>query len=173
MTTTSDPRPVGADDLVHLRTCVDLAGQALAAGDKPFVSVLVDEAGEVRFADRNRESSGDATRHPEFAIARWAAENMQPEERASSVVYTSGEHCAMCSAAHAFVGLGRIVFASSGAQYAGWKADLGVAPGPLAPLGITDVVPGLPVSGPVPALAEEIRVLVEKSFRADRRSNDG
>ncbi|GAA1719387.1 nucleoside deaminase [Dietzia cercidiphylli] len=173
MTTTSDPRPVGADDLVHLRTCVDLAGQALAAGDKLFPSVLVDEAGEVRFADRNRESSRDATRHPEFTIARWAAENMQPEERASSVVYTSGEHCAMCSAAHAFVGLGRIVFASSGAQYAGWKADLGVAPGPLAPLGITDVVPGLPVSGPVPALAEEIRVLVERSFRAGRRSNDG
>ncbi|MBB1024352.1 MULTISPECIES: nucleoside deaminase [unclassified Dietzia] len=171
MNTTVESRPVGADDLVHLRSCVDLARRALEAGDKPFGSVLVDEAGTVRFEDRNRESSGDATSHPEFAIAKWAAENMQPEERAASVVYTSGEHCAMCSAAHAFVGLGRIVFASSGAQYAGWKADLGMEPGPLSPLGISDVAPGIPVSGPVPALAEEIRVLVEKSVRSGRGEN--
>ncbi|MFN3599833.1 MAG: nucleoside deaminase [Dietzia sp.] len=171
MTTAPESRPVDADDLVHLRTCVDLAREALAAGDKPFGSVLVDEAGEVRFVDRNRESSGDATLHPEFAIARWAAENMEPDDRASSIVYTSGEHCAMCSAAHAFVGLGRIVYASSGAQYAEWKASLGIDPGPLAPLGITDVAPAIPTSGPVPSLAEEIRVLVEESFRAGRRKD--
>lgn len=169
MSTTPEPRPVHDDDLVHLRRCVDLAREALAAGDKPFGSLLVDQTGEVRFEDRNRESSGDATLHPEFAIARWAAENMTPDHRASSIVYTSGEHCAMCSAAHAFVGLGRIVYASSGAQYAEWKASLGMDPGPLAPLGITDVAPAIPTSGPVPPLAEEIRLLVEESVRADQR----
>ena len=61
-------------DLVHLRRAVELAREALDAGDGPFGSVLVDGAGVERFADRNREASaGDPTRHPEFEIARWAA----------------------------------------------------------------------------------------------------
>lgn len=153
MTTTPVSWPVHDDDLVHLRRCVDLASEALAAGDKPFGSLLVDQAGEVRFEDRNRESSGDATRHPEFAIARWAAENMRPDDRASSVVYTSGEHCAMCSAAHAFVGLGRIVYASSGAQYAGWKADLGLDPGTARPARNHRRGPGHPGLRPGPRSA--------------------
>ena len=35
--------------------------------------------------------SDDATRHPELAIARWAASNLTPAERAEATVYTSGE----------------------------------------------------------------------------------
>src|SRR5699024_12203067 len=44
------------------------------------------------------------TMHPEFELARWAANNMSPEARAQATVYTSGEHCPMCAAAHAWVG---------------------------------------------------------------------
>src|SRR3712207_6925299 len=60
--------------------------------------------------------SGDATQHPEFAIARWAATHLTPDERAAATVYTSGEHCPMCAAAHAWAGLGRIVYARSEAH---------------------------------------------------------
>ena len=158
MTTAPD-----AHDLVHLRRCVQLADEAVAAGDKPFGSLLIDASGAVRFEDRNRISGGDATRHPEFEIARWAAAHLTPAERAAATVYTSGEHCPMCSAAHALVGLGRIVFASSGAQYAAWMAELGAAPGPVAGLSITEVAPGIPVVGPAPELADEIRQLHERS----------
>ena len=153
------------DDITHLRHCIQLATTAVEAGDEPFGSVLVDAAGRVVFEDRNRISGGDATRHPEFAIARWAAENLTPDERAAATVYTSGEHCPMCSAAHALVGLGRIVFASSGAQYAAWMAELGVAPGPVAGLSITQVAPGIPVAGPVPGLDDEVRELHERAVR--------
>ena len=86
-------------DLGHLRTCVALAREALDAGDEPFGSVLVDATGAVRFTDRNRVQDGDETRHPEFEIARWSAAHLSPEERATATVYTSGEHCPMCSAA--------------------------------------------------------------------------
>ena len=99
-------------DRDFLRRCVELAREALEAGDEPFGSLLADEHGTIRFEDRNRVSGGDATRHPEFEIARWAVTNFSPEERRTSVVYTSGEHCPMCSAAHATVRLGRIVYAS-------------------------------------------------------------
>src|SRR5690625_675121 len=101
----TDPSMLTDSDRGHLRRCVELAQAALVAGDEPFGSVLVDEHGTERFADRNRVAGGDATRHPEFAIARWAAANLTVEERADATVYTSGEHCPMCAAAHAWVGL--------------------------------------------------------------------
>jgi tRNA(Arg) A34 adenosine deaminase TadA len=146
-------------DLAHLRRCVELARAALDAGDEPFGSVLVDAEGRVRFEDSNHEASGDRTQHPEFAIARWAAEHLTPEQRAAATVYTSGEHCPMCAAAHAWVGLGRIVYASSSAQLASWLAELGVPPAPVRPLPITAVAPRVPVEGPVPGLDEEVHEL--------------
>ncbi|PFG29618.1 nucleoside deaminase [Paramicrobacterium agarici] len=147
-------------DRRHLARCVELACEALDAGDEPFGSVLVDAVGSVRFEDRNHVvESGDRTQHPEFAIARWAAEHMTPDERRDAVVYTSGEHCPMCSAAHAWVGLGRIVFASSTDQLVGWLADWGVPGGPVAPYPITEIAPFVPVTGPAPEFADEIKQL--------------
>ena len=84
-------------DLRHLRRCVELATEALEAGDEPFGSVLVSADGRVLAEDRNRVAGGDQTRHPEFELARWAAANMTPNERASATVYTSAEHIGQCS----------------------------------------------------------------------------
>ena len=146
-------------DLQHLRRCVELAREALDDGDEPFGSVLVSGAGEVLYADRNRVKDGDQTRHPEFDIARWAGENVPQADRAACTVYTSGEHCPMCSAAHAWVGLGRIVYAVSGAQLGGWLSEWGVAPGPVTPMPVQQVAPGVPVDGPAPELEAEVRDL--------------
>jgi tRNA(Arg) A34 adenosine deaminase TadA len=153
-------------DLPHLRRCVELAAEAVEAGDFPFGSVLVTADGTVLAEDRNREvSAGDPTRHPEFALARWAAVNMTPRERAAATVYTSGEHCPMCAAAHGWAGLGRIVYVTSSEQTSSWLAELGVSPAPVLPLAITEVVPGLVVAGPVPDLAEQVRDL-HRRFRS-------
>ena len=121
--------------------------------------MLVDAAGRVRAEDRNRVASGDSTRHPEFELARWAANNMTLEERAAATVYTSGEHCPMCSAAHGWVGLGRIVYATSSEQLAGWLREWGVPPAPVCALRIQDIVPGALVEGPVPQLAAQVHEL--------------
>jgi tRNA(Arg) A34 adenosine deaminase TadA len=153
-------------DLPHLRRCVELAAEAVAAGDHPFGSVLVAADGTVLAEDRNREvTAGDATRHPEFALAQWAAANMAAQERAAATVYTSGEHCPMCAAAHGWVGLGRIAYATSSQQLGVWLAELGVSPAPVLPLAITEVVPGLVVAGPVAELAEQVHDL-HRRFRA-------
>ncbi len=148
----------------HLRRCVDLARETLADGNEPYGSLLTDAEGRVLFEDRNGTKDGDATRHPEFEIARWAAANLSPEERAKCTVYTSGEHCPMCSAAHAWVGLGRIVYASSTAQRTAWQQQWGISPGPVAALPITDIAPAIEVAGPDPALAEEVRGLLATQF---------
>ena len=156
---------ISDSDLRHLRKCVDLARQALDDGDEPFGSVLVDYTGATLFADRNRVKDGDATQHPEFALARWAAEHLPPQRRPRTTVYTSGEHCPMCSAAHAWVGLGRIVYATSSAQLSGWLAEWGAPPGPVAVLPITTVAPGIEVDGPVPELEEPMKELYAAKFR--------
>ena len=81
-------------ELLYLRRCVELAAEAVEMGDFPFGSVLVAADGTVLAEDRNREvTAEDPTSHPEFALARWAAMNLTPPERAEATVYTSGEHC--------------------------------------------------------------------------------
>lgn len=154
-------------EMRHLRRCVELAEQALAAGDEPFGSVLVSSEGTPLSEGRNEvAATGDRTRHPEFELARWAAASMTPEERAGATVFTSGEHCPMCSAAHGWVGLGRIVYAHSAEQLAGWLADMDVPAPPVRMIAIRDIVPGVAVEGPVPELAAEMRELHRRFFRA-------
>ncbi len=146
-------------DLARLGRCVELAREAFEDGDEPFGSLLVDPDGKVLHEDRNRTAGGDQTRHPEFELARWSAENVPADVRAACTVYTSGEHCPMCSAAHAWVGLGRIVYAASSAQLTEWRRGWGLPEGVVVPLSITEVAPGLPVAGPAPELEEELREL--------------
>ncbi|MFG6175650.1 nucleoside deaminase [Halomonas sp. THAF12] len=157
-------------DRKHLEHCLTLAEEALVAGDEPFGSLLVSADGEVLFEDRNRIAGGDATRHPEFAIARWAAEHLSPAQRAAATVYTSGEHCPMCAAAHGWVGLGRIVYASSSAQLGEWLSELGIPPPPVATLPIQQVVPGLTVEGPASGLDERVHALHRRLHRIGQPS---
>ncbi len=70
----------------------------------------------------------------------------------------------MCAAAHAWVGLGRIVYATSSAQTGAWLAEWGIPAAPVAALPITTVAPGIAVEGPVPELADEVRELQRRRF---------
>lgn len=162
---------ITAVDRQHLQRCVELAAQALTTGDEPFGSVLVASGGEVLFEDHNHVAGGDHTQHPEFAIARWAATNMTPAERAKATVYTSGEHCPMCAAAHGWVGLGRIVYASSGKQLGDWLAELNVPESPVRALSIGEVIKNAQLEGPVEEFAEQVRQLhVAFHARANKNS---
>ncbi|MFA7439010.1 nucleoside deaminase [Castellaniella sp.] len=161
---------IAESDLPYLKRCVELAREALDAGDEPFGSVLVSAQGEILFEDRNRVAGGDHTRHPEFEIARWAATHLSPADRAATTVYTSGEHCPMCAAAHGWVGLGRIVYVSSSRQLIGWLNEMKAGLPPVRALPIQDIVPTVPVAGPVPGLAEEVRALHERRHAQRGRS---
>lgn len=152
-------------DMRHLRRAVDLAEESLEAGDEPFGSVLVSRAGTVLFEDRNRVAGGDPTQHPEFAIARWSTTHLSSAERAAATVYTSGEHCPMCSAAHGWAGLDRIVYVSSSAQLVSWLEEWGVPPAPVRALPIGEVVPGIAVEGPVDSLVTRVRSLQARFHR--------
>lgn len=161
---------IDESDLTFLRRAIAQARLALEAGDAPFGSVLVSGEGEVLAEDRNRETTaGDATRHPEFDLARWAAGHLTPEERGEATVYTSGEHCPMCSAAHAWVGLGRVVYAYSAEQLVALRAELGAPSSPVAALPIQQVAPGLQVDGPAPELEAEMLEIHRERWRREQR----
>lgn len=65
----------------------------------------------------------------------------------------------MCAAAHAWVGLGPIVYASSSEQLSAWYAEWGIVPGPVAPLPIQTVAPAVKVAGPDSELSSLVRAL--------------
>lgn len=78
-------------ELGYLRRCVELAREALEAGDAPFGSVLVNADGDILQEDRNRTvTESNASLHPEFTLAIWAQKNLSAQDRATSTVYTSG-----------------------------------------------------------------------------------
>lgn len=156
-------------DLEYLRRCVTLAGQALASGNPPFGSLLVGGDDRVLFEDFNQINGGDRLHHPEISVARWASTHLTAAERAAATVYTSGEHCPMCAAAHGWVGLGRVVYATSSAQLAGWLTGWNIPRSHVRDLPIQQVLTGVPVDGPAPELADEIHELQRRFFRPGAR----
>jgi tRNA(Arg) A34 adenosine deaminase TadA len=142
------PPSLTPDDLRYLRRCLALATEALEAGDEPFGSLLIGAGGELLAEARNRVNELNALAHPELALAQWAADHLSPADRAATTLYTSGEHCPMCAAAHGWLGLGKIVYLSSGEQLTQWLADLGALDAPVRLLPITTIVPTAEVAGP-------------------------
>lgn len=159
---------ISSADEGHLHRCVDLAIQALENGDDPFGSVLVDASGATLAEAMNREKSDrDPTAHPELALVRWAIENLSAAQRASATVYTSGEHCPMCAAAHGWAGLGRVVAAASSAQLSEWRSSWGLPSGPVTPMPLTQVAPAVVVVTPVAPFDAQMR---EVHMRARARA---
>ena len=157
-------------DEVHLRRCVELATQALENGDDPFGSVLVDAEGATLAEALNREQSDrDPTAHPELALVRWAIAHLTLDQRATTTVYTSGEHCPMCAAAHGWSGLGRVVAAASAAQLAQWRSSWGLPAGPVNPMPMRDVAPDVDVVAPVAPFDAQMHD-VHRRARAGRRA---
>jgi len=151
-------------DLQHLRRCVELARSALDYGHGPFGALLVGANGETLYEDHNRVTEDDQTLHAEIGVIRWAIANMAPVQRIRATVYTSCEPCPMCAGAHAWAGLGRIVYATSCAQLTCWLTEWQV-PTPVAMLPVTTVAPRAVVDGPAHEFEEKLKSLYEARYR--------
>jgi tRNA(Arg) A34 adenosine deaminase TadA len=149
----------------RLRRCVELAGIALDKGHAPFGAMLVGANGQTLYEDHNRTTDDDQTLHAELGVVRWAVANLAPVHRIRATVYTSCEQCPMCAAAHAWAGLGRIVYATSCAQLTEWLAEWRAPTPPVAMLAVNAVAPGAVVDGPAPELEEKMKVLYAARYQ--------
>lgn len=159
-------------DLKFLKRCLELAQEAFEAGDEPFGSILVSGNGQILAEERNRVNEINILYHPEIELARWAVENLSAEERKNAVMYTSGEHCPMCAAAHGWAGIGGLVYLSSAEQLGEWVAGTGVPEAPIRfyPAGeiIRNVVIKGPADGEMPERIKELQLKSEKRKNENR-----
>ncbi|MBB5074951.1 nucleoside deaminase [Nonomuraea endophytica] len=134
------------DEELLLRRAISLAAKGRASGNPPFGSLLAAADGTILVEDHNTTiTDGDITAHPELKLARWAARELDPAAAAATTMYTSCQPCGMCTGAIERSGLGRVVYALSGAQLDGLKS----------------VVTPVEVRLEGPALFDEARVPVE------------
>lgn len=147
-------------DTEHLKHCLALAKEALNAGDEPFGSILVDANNNVIAEARNKVNKETVLAHPEIELAQWAAENLSVQERKNTSMYTTGEHCPMCSAAHGWVGLGKLVYLSSGEQLNTWLKEFGAPPSPIKFIPSEEIIRNTEIKGPAKGpLLKEIKNL--------------
>ena len=158
-------RKLSKQDKVFLSHCIDLAEEALLAGDKPFGSVLVSKEGTVLATARNKINSKHALSHPEYELAAWAIANLDEEERQQATMYTSGEHCPMCAGAHALAIIGTVVYVASGKQLVAWLQEWGVNQTLVNLLPVEDIIKEVVVRGPADGeLLERIKELHKRSY---------
>jgi tRNA(Arg) A34 adenosine deaminase TadA len=127
--------------------------------------MLVGANGQTLYEDHNRTTDDDQTLHAELGVVRWAVANLAPVHRIRATLYTSCEQCPMCAAAHAWAGLGRIVYATSCAQLTEWLTEWHAPTPPVAMLPVTTVAPRAVVDGPAPELEDEMKTLYETRCR--------
>jgi tRNA(Arg) A34 adenosine deaminase TadA len=118
--TDSDPE-LELDALDHesyVDRAIELAREAAARGDGHYGSVLVRDDEVVMEAGNRERTDDDIALHPELTLARRAAREYSPAERARTVLYTSTEPCPMCAGGIAIAGLGAVVYSVSAARAA-------------------------------------------------------
>ncbi|MFA9501876.1 nucleoside deaminase [Natrinema sp. H-ect1] len=112
-----------ATDDSYVRRAIDLAESAVENGNTPFGSLLVVDDEVVRTAENTTLTDDDVSAHPEFKLARWAARELEPAERAACTMYTSTEPCPMCASAIVYAGLDRVVYSVPVDSLAGIRDD--------------------------------------------------
>lgn len=130
----------------HMRRCIELARLALASGDSPVGSVIVDGDERVSEGVEAVRARPDATAHAEIEALRAAFAHRRSRDLTGCTLYTSVEPCVMCAYA---IRLARISVVVCGARGGDDEpaisghvvlTDARVAPSHPPPLVIRDVL---------------------------------
>jgi len=117
-------------DLDHLRAAIALGIAARERGDDPFGARVAAADGRVLAEGGNRvHTTHDVTAHAEVVALRALGTLAGAPALAAATLYASGEPCAMCAAAAAWAGVGRVVFAVEAARVRALDGAVASAPG--------------------------------------------
>ena len=93
------------------------------------------------------------------------------EERKASTMYTTGEHCPMCAAAHGWSAIGTLVYLASGKELKQWYAEMGHDPAPIEFLPVQEILKNIEVKQvATPQMLEQIRDMHVQSFKRSGKS---
>lgn len=110
----TDGDEAGPTDREYVDRAIELAEEAVEAGNTPFGALLVLD-GEIVAEEHNETlTEDDLSAHPELALARWAGRELDVDERARCTMYASTEPCPMCATGIHYAGIGRVVFGVAG-----------------------------------------------------------
>lgn len=102
------------DDNKYIKRAVELAYEAVAAGDTPFGSLLVDEQGNILIEGRNTQNiDNDISAHSEMNVIKEATRLYDADFLSKCTLYNSGEPCTMCAGAIFWSGIKRVVYGIS------------------------------------------------------------
>lgn len=101
-------------DTDHMARAMELAREAVSAGEVPVGAVIVQpETGEVIAEGRNGPIGiHDPTAHAEIVAIRQAGMSRRNYRLTGLTLYVTLEPCAMCAGAISFARIGRLVFAA-------------------------------------------------------------
>lgn len=97
-------------DLQYLRRSIELADEAVAAGNHPFGCLLVDANGTVLAEGGNNFSVDRGPGHAETNLVRRAARELPVETLREATLYTAVEPCCMCAGSIYWAEVGTVVF---------------------------------------------------------------
>ena len=112
------PESLTPADVILLRRSIALAGEARDRGDRPFAAVIAAPDGTVLIEATSTQGKGGGgtLAHAEMNACHAAIRAGLPRDAlAAATIYSSGESCAMCSAAIFYTGIGRVVYGLSNA----------------------------------------------------------
>lgn len=130
----------------YMRRCIQLARQALASGDSPVGSLIVDGVEVLSEGVEAVRARHDATAHAEVEAIRTACATQRSRDLSGCTLYTSVEPCIMCAYAIRLARISVVVCGARGGD--GAQAinghivltDESAAPNSPPPLVIRDVL---------------------------------
>jgi len=94
----------------YMERSIQLGKKALASGNPPVGSVIVQEGRIIGEGMESVKESGDVTRHAEIEAVRDAVRRGFSEKLRGSVLYTTHEPCIMCSYVIRHHGIDHIIY---------------------------------------------------------------
>ena len=101
-------------DREYVDRAIELAEESVEMGNTPFGAAIVVDGEIVGEGHNETVTHDDVAAHPEMTLARWAARELDADERDRCTMYASTEPCPMCATAIHYAGLDRVVFGVSG-----------------------------------------------------------
>ena len=102
------------DHFKYIRRCIEIADEAVAAGNHPFGALIVDKEGNIIVESGNIEvTEKECTGHAETTAMRKAVKLYSREFLWDCTLYSTAEPCCMCTGAIYWGNVGRIVYGIS------------------------------------------------------------